>query len=113
MCRSSTPTVATSGRCPPTTSWTPLAADDPADIVGLTADSVPVSEGTPVGEVLTRLDRGAGAVPVAGPDHILVGWVRHRDILRALSSAPRALSRGRPVTTRHACPLPVLPIGAP
>lgn len=65
-----------------------LAADDPADIVGLTADSVPVSEATPIGEVLTRLDRGAGAVAVAGPDHLLVGWVRDRDLLRALSSAP-------------------------
>jgi CIC family chloride channel protein len=63
-----------------------LAADDPADIVGLTADSVPVSAATPIGDALTRLDHGAAAVPVIGTEQTLVGWIRHRDVLRALST---------------------------
>ncbi len=67
-----------------------LAAGEDVDVVALTRGDEPVDPDAPLGEVLRRLDRGAGAVPVADPEGRLTGWVRHRDLLAALAerSAP-------------------------
>ncbi len=63
-----------------------LAADEVTDIVALTSGGEPVHLDAPLGEALRQLDRGVDAVPVADADGILVGWIRHRDLLAALSA---------------------------
>ncbi|MDQ2836898.1 MAG: chloride channel protein [Actinomycetota bacterium] len=62
-----------------------LAADEATDIRSLTAATEPVGPDAPIGDALKRLDRGEGAVPVTNDDGVLLGWVRHRDILAALT----------------------------
>jgi CIC family chloride channel protein len=63
-----------------------LAAGEQASISTLTASAEPVTADAPIGEVLRRLDHGDGAVPVITSDATLVGWIRHRDILTALTT---------------------------
>lgn len=65
-----------------------LSAEEQTDIVALTAGGEPLSPDDPIADALRRLDRGAGAVPVAGSDGVLTGWVRDRDVLAALSARP-------------------------
>jgi CIC family chloride channel protein len=63
-----------------------LAAGETTDVVALTAGTTPVDPAAPIGSVLRQLDRGADAVPVACENGTLVGWVRHRDVLAALTA---------------------------
>ncbi len=65
-----------------------LASGEDTDVVALTEGNPPVTADEQIGEVLRRLDRGAEAVPVAAADGPLVGWVRHRDVLAALTGTP-------------------------
>lgn len=62
-----------------------LAANDTAPVRGLLKAADPVTPTAPLGDVLDRLDHGAGAVPVIDNSGIVIGWVRHRDLLDALS----------------------------
>jgi CIC family chloride channel protein len=71
-----------------------LAAGEDATIAALTASAEPVTIDAPIGDVLKRLDHGDGAVPVTtGGDGTVVGWIRHRDILTALTTS-RAAATG-------------------
>ncbi len=84
-----------------------LAADEDTDIVALTAGTTPVHDDDTVGAALRQLDRGADAVPVASPDGQLVGWIRHCDILTALTAPSVAAVAGagsssQPETRRSA-----------
>ena len=63
-----------------------LAAGEDTDVVSLTVGGRSVDADSPLGDALAQLDRGADAVAVAGADGVLVGWVRHRDVLSALST---------------------------
>ena len=65
-----------------------LAADDPAPVRALVEPADPVTPTAALGDVLDRLDHGAGAVPVADDTGAITGWVRHRDLLNALSRQP-------------------------
>ena len=66
---------------------TALAAGDPAPVGAVTEPADPVTPDSGLGDVLTRIERGAGAVPVVA-DTRVVGWVRERELLSALSHAP-------------------------
>jgi len=63
-----------------------LAAGEQTDLVALTRAGDGVAADAPLGEVLRRLDSGDGAVGVTDEAGLLVGWVRDRDLLTALSS---------------------------
>ena len=65
-----------------------LAADDQAPVRALLKTVDPVTPDTPIGDVLDQLDHGAGAVPVTTEAGTITGWVRHRDLLKALSQQP-------------------------
>ena len=65
---------------------TALAGGDPAPVQALVVAVDPMSPDAPLGDALERLDHGAGAVPVADETKTVTGWVRHRDLLAALSS---------------------------
>jgi CIC family chloride channel protein len=67
-----------------------LAADEDTYLELLTASAEPVTPDAPIEDVLRRLDHGDGAVPVTTAEDDLVGWIRHRDVLTALT-ATRAL----------------------
>ena len=62
-----------------------LASGENPGIRALMRTAVPVPLDHPIGEAIQALDRGADAVAVADADGQLVGWVRHRDVLAALS----------------------------
>jgi len=66
-----------------------LAAGEDVDVVALTRAADPVPDDAPLDEVLRRLDSGADGVPVADDSGRLVGWVRNRDLLSALSRRTR------------------------
>ncbi len=65
-----------------------LAAGEASDVGALTVRDAPLAPDDPLGEALKRLDQGSPAVVVADRDGNLVGWVRHRDVLAALSRTP-------------------------
>jgi CIC family chloride channel protein len=65
-----------------------LAAGEFTDITRLAQQTEPVAVDGQVGAVLHRLDRGEDAVPIADAEGRLVGWVRQRDMLAALSLRP-------------------------
>ncbi len=67
-----------------------LAADDTAPVRALVEKADPVTADSHLGAALDRLDHGAGAVPVIGDTGTVIGWIRHRDILTALSSSEGA-----------------------
>ncbi len=67
-----------------------IAAAEDTSLWALTAGPDAVAHDASIGEVLRQLHAGAEAVPVAGPDGTLVGWVRHRDMLAALTATPEA-----------------------
>jgi CIC family chloride channel protein len=79
-----------------------LAAGERDTIGALTAAAEPVGIDAPVGEVLKRLDRGDGAVPVTSRDGTVVGWIRHRDILTALTTSTPASSARPAESAVHA-----------
>ncbi|MGZ4647831.1 MAG: chloride channel protein [Blastococcus sp.] len=64
-----------------------LAAGEDTDLPALMAGADPVAPDAPIEEVLNRLDRGVDAVAVAEGD-ALIGWVRHRDVLAAMTRTP-------------------------
>ena len=66
---------------------TALANGDPAPVRALVNPVDPLQPDSPLGEALHRLEHGAGAVPVTDATQTVVGWVRHRDLLSALSVA--------------------------
>ena len=63
-----------------------LATADPASVRALIRRADPVTEHSPLGDALDQLDRGAGAVPVIDSAGTVTGWLRHRDLLTALST---------------------------
>lgn len=65
-----------------------LAAGELVDITTLARHTEPVPREGRIGAVLHRLDRGEDAVPIADGQGRLVGWVRQRDMLAALSLRP-------------------------
>ena len=67
-----------------------LAAGENANVGELTASADPVGPDASIGDVLRRLDHGDGAVAVTVDDE-MVGWIRHRDILTALTTPNLAL----------------------
>jgi CIC family chloride channel protein len=64
-----------------------LAAGEVTELAALMAGADPVAPGAPIEEVLHRLDHGVDAVAVTEGD-VLVGWVRHRDVLAAMTRIP-------------------------
>jgi CIC family chloride channel protein len=68
---------------------TALAGGDPARVQALVTPVDPLSPDAPLGDALERLDHGAGAVPIVDDSKTVTGWVRHRDLLAALSHVPR------------------------
>jgi CBS-domain-containing membrane protein len=91
-----------------------LAAGEEASIAALTASAEPVTIDAPIGDILKRLDHGDGAVPVTAGDGTIVGWIRHRDILTALTTttttttatATRAATKPATATRGTATPVP-------
>lgn len=62
-----------------------LASGEDSDIRSLMRVASPVPLDHPIRDAIHDLDHGADAVAVTDPDGLLVGWVRHRDVLAALS----------------------------
>lgn len=65
-----------------------LATEDRCTVHALVKAADPVTPATSLGVVMDRLDHGAGAVPVTETNGIVVGWIRERDLLGALSKPP-------------------------
>ncbi len=65
-----------------------VASGEETDVGSLCSPTEPASPTTELSSVLRQLDRGADAVPVTEEDGILVGWVRHSDVLAALTMGP-------------------------
>ena len=65
-----------------------LAESERTSVTVLTSGPDAVSPESTLGAVLHRLDEGADAVPVTSPDGLLLGWVRQRDMLTALTKTP-------------------------
>ena len=67
-----------------------LVSGEDTTVEALTVSTAPLRPSDPIGDALKRLDRGADAVPVEGVDGVIVGWIRHRDILAAsVTTLPR------------------------
>lgn len=64
---------------------TALASGDPAPVRALVNPVDPLQPDAPLGEAMHRLEHGAGAVPVTDAARVVIGWVRHRELLSALS----------------------------
>jgi CIC family chloride channel protein len=62
-----------------------LAAGEETTVSALTVDRQPLTSDSSIGEALRRLDEGGDAVIVQDPTGCIIGWVRHRDMLAALS----------------------------
>jgi CBS-domain-containing membrane protein len=54
-------------------------------VVALTADTKAVVVTASIAEVLREFDAGVSALPISDDAGQLVGWVRERDVLTALS----------------------------
>ncbi|HVX47020.1 MAG TPA: chloride channel protein [Mycobacteriales bacterium] len=78
-----------------------LAAEDQAPVRALLKPADPVTPDSPLGDALDRLDHGAGAVPVVDTTGAITGWVRHRDLLDALSRRPTGPTARRIRTDRR------------
>ena len=63
-----------------------LAAGRSITVGALAVDTDPVTPDTPLGDVLDRLDHGAGVVPVVDSAGAVSGWIRHRDLLGSLTA---------------------------
>ena len=63
-----------------------VASAEVTDVGSLCSPVEPATPTTPLAAVLRQLDQGADAVPVVTDDAVLVGWVRHGDVLRALTA---------------------------
>ncbi len=62
-----------------------LAAGEQTRVRDLMTAAEPVAPDAPLSDVLHELDQGAGAVPVVGTDRTITGWIRHRDLIGALT----------------------------
>jgi CIC family chloride channel protein len=67
-----------------------LASGVDTGIEGLTVATPPLGPSASIGDALKQLDSGTDAVPVQAAGGDIIGWVRHRDMLTALSAAPAA-----------------------
>jgi len=63
-----------------------LAQGQDVDVAALVRVSAPLATTDPLGRALDALDTGVDAVAVATPSGELVGWVRHRDVLAAMTA---------------------------
>jgi CIC family chloride channel protein len=64
-----------------------LAAANPADVVALITDAMPLPVSASIGDVLREFDSGVTAVAIANTRGELVGWIREREVLTALSQS--------------------------
>ena len=78
-----------------------LAAGEDVSTSGLAEAVEPVEPESPIGDVLHRLDHGAGAVPVTRDGQTL-GWIRHRDVLAALTGQTSTPAVGRVLPPQRA-----------
>jgi CBS-domain-containing membrane protein len=85
-----------------------LAAGETTDITALTRGVEPLRPDASIGQVLKLLDYGAGGVPVADADGVVIGWVRHQDVLTALLAPAEGVAPQAP-RTAAAPPLPKAP----
>jgi CIC family chloride channel protein len=63
-----------------------LASASDATVTALTVPTAALGLAAPIGDALKQLDLGADAVPVEDAEGHIVGWVRHREMLAALSA---------------------------
>jgi CIC family chloride channel protein len=63
-----------------------LASGEDTSIEALTVSTAPLAPAASIGDALKQLDTGTDAVPVQDTDGGIVGWVRHRDMLTALTT---------------------------
>ncbi|MGH8862681.1 MAG: chloride channel protein [Jatrophihabitantaceae bacterium] len=66
-----------------------LASGEDTGVEALTVSTEPLAPAATIGDALKRLDGGVDAVPVQDDVGSIVGWVRHRDMLTALSTVQR------------------------
>ncbi len=71
---------------------TALASGDPALVRAFVLAVDPMSPDAALGEALERLEHGDGAVPIADDTTTVIGWLRHRDLLTALSGIRNQVS---------------------
>lgn len=81
-----------------------LAAGEAIHVTALTRGIDPLPSDASLGQALRVLDQGVDAVPIAGPDGAIVGWVRHRDVLTTLIS-PEPAATGTPSPKDRSRPL--------
>jgi CIC family chloride channel protein len=62
-----------------------IAAANPTDVVALLADTAPLLVSASIGDVLREFESGITAVGIASVSGELVGWIREREVLTALS----------------------------
>jgi CIC family chloride channel protein len=63
-----------------------LASGEDTSIEAITVSTAPLGPGASIGDALKQLDTGTDAVPVQDTEGSIVGWVRHRDMLTALTA---------------------------
>ena len=69
-----------------------LSAGETTDVTALTRGITPLSPDASIGQALKVLEQGGDGVAIADPEGHLIGWVRHRDVLRAFITADAAPS---------------------
>ncbi|HEX4428543.1 MAG TPA: chloride channel protein [Frankiaceae bacterium] len=80
-----------------------LAAGEESDLTALTREVEPLPPDATIGQLLKLLDQGADGVPIAGSSGIVIGWVRHQDVLAALIAPDE---QAAPAVIRIATPKP-------
>ena len=65
-----------------------LASGENITVQALTVSDEPLGTTASIDDALKRLDSGADAIPIQDSDGGIVGWVRHRDMLTALTATP-------------------------
>jgi CIC family chloride channel protein len=66
-----------------------LASGEDTTIPALTVATTPLQPQSSIGDALKQLDSGSDAIPIQAADGTIVGWIRHRDMLTALSAPTR------------------------
>ena len=64
-----------------------LASGEDTTIEALTVSTAPIAPAASIADALKQLDSGIDAVPVQNAEGAIVGWVRHRDMLVALTTS--------------------------
>jgi CIC family chloride channel protein len=62
-----------------------LTSGENTTVAALTVNRRPLTPDASVSEALEELDHGADAIPIQGTDGEIIGWVRHRDMLVAVT----------------------------